>query len=171
MVMVKSVDLSRAVPSTSFWVIGICSTIAIFSTSRCKEAPEIAESFSTPAVAKELSAPTPQGSQPVQVAAVVPIMFGEMKVQPGPCEGFPGTIQTIANICDDGNGSFFIRLNPNDDPNLRIAYLMERLRSFRLDLRDRRILSVTPVTDTLCIDNVCMPRVFGAFGRYEYVLK
>ncbi|MCX6714474.1 MAG: hypothetical protein NTX72_01540 [Candidatus Uhrbacteria bacterium] len=168
MVAVKPVDLSRVVPSAAFWVIGICGTIAIFSTSWCKEAPKTAGSLSASAVAKE--APTPT-SQPARAAAVAPAMFGELKVQPGPCEVFPGTIQTIANICDDGNGSFFIRLNPSDDPNLRMAYLMERLRSFRLDLQDRRILSVTPVTDTICIDNVCMPHVFGAFGRYEYILK
>lgn len=167
----KPVNLAYVVPRVLFWVIGICGMIAIASASCCREveqAPRI--------IAQELPVPATQVvpepvSQPARVEPGLPAVLSDMKIQPGPCEGFPGTIQTIANICDDSNGSFFIRLNPSDAPNIRMAHLMERLRSFRLDARDRRILSVTPVTDTICIDDMCMPRVYGAFGRYEYILK
>jgi len=148
--------------STFFQILAFCFICAWITLPDKKGDGDVVEQVSPVAL---------PSSPPVdEVKAAAPAIVADMSIQPGPCEEFPGTIQIVANVCDDGRGSFFVRLNPNDTPQVRIAHLMERMRSYKLDFLNRRILSVTPVTDTMCVLNVCTVIMYGAYGRYE-ILK
>lgn len=162
-------NLAFVVPRVGLWVIGVCGALAILFTTHRRDVPEQLDQVSPVALEEHVLEHAEMASQSPQVAANAPAFLSDMKIQAGPCEGFPGTIQVIANVCDDGSGSFFVRLNPNDAPNVRIAHLMERVRSYKLDFLDRRILSITPVTDTLCFNNACVSVMYGAYGRYEFI--
>lgn len=109
---------------------------------------------------------TPVPTPAPAAASVLPV-FTDMLIQKGPCEGYPGTIQVVANVCDDGRGSFFVLVNTADTTSARLAYTMMRLRSYKLDYPNRHILSVVPVTDTVCASAGCAITVIGAFGQYE----
>jgi len=145
--------------STFIKIFVFCSLCATYTVLLKKDDGDVVEQAS-PVV-------LPSTPPVDEVKAAAPPIVADMPIQPGPCEEFPGTIQIVANVCDDGRGSFFVRLNPNDTPQVRIAHLMERMRSYKLDFLNRRILSVTPVTDTMCVLNVCTVIMYGAYGRYE----
>lgn len=160
-------DFRSLLSSASPWVVGVCSMTTIVFAACSRDVSERGDQI-LPICLEEMDLVDDTiASIPSPNTAFVPAILSDMNIQPGPCEGFPGTIQVVANVCDDGRGSFFVRLNPNDTPNNRIAHLMERVRSYKLDFLNRHILSVTPITDTLCINGVCAAIMYGAYGRYE----
>lgn len=165
----NTLNLAFVIPRIGLWIVGSCGALAILFAADRRDVPEQLDQVSPVALEKLVPAQAETTSQLTPVAANTPAFLSDMKIQPGPCKGFPGTIQVIANVCDDGSGSFFVRLNPNDAPNIRVAHLMERVRSYKLDFLNRRILSVTPVTDTLCFNHACVPIMYGAYGRYEFL--
>ncbi|OGL61904.1 hypothetical protein A3C09_02865 [Candidatus Uhrbacteria bacterium RIFCSPHIGHO2_02_FULL_47_44] len=167
-------NLQFVLPRIVFLVLCLVGGFGLFHASRVIKIPS---SFMEPTgdpISPPSSNPQPSAllSMPVLTEAQMrQAIASDLKIQAGPCRGYPGTEQIIANICDDGNGSFFVMLNPNAPPTLRIAHLMERVRSYKRDFPDRRILGVTPVTDTLCEENNCAHIMYGAYGRYEVVQK
>lgn len=150
-----------------FWGMLMSIVVAGVFTACCRDVSERSDQISPVTLEEIVPVRSEIKSPSLPNTAFVPTILSDMNIQPGPCEGFPGTIQVVANVCDDGRGSFFVRLNPNDTPNNRIAHLMERVRSYKLDFLNRHILSVTPITDTLCINGVCAAIMYGAYGRYE----